>query len=208
MKKEWNVILVICLLFMISPAFAGRFVPQDIPILAGSDTIVLISGTVIAAEVVEIKEGKILYRQNASSPIAYISLTQVAQLKHADGKIDLFSEGKKILSEAEKQALSTQTADCTQAEADAEAKYNPVGPFILSLLGNVILGGLLGLIIPGIYSSSAPTDNDMKLPQDANPQYKDCYREKARKIRKGQVWLGYTVGSFISAVFWVYVLFL
>lgn len=124
------------------------------------------------------------------------------------GKLIYFRKEKKILSEAEKQALSTQTADCTQAEADVEAKYNPAGPFILSLLGSVILGGLLGLIIPGIYSSSAPTDNDMKLPQDGNPQYKDCYREKARKIRKGQVWLGYTVGCFISGVFWVYVLFL
>lgn len=193
MKKMLNYLLLIALTFLLSPVIAGVST-QTHSLLPEQDTIMLKNGKMLIVKSIQLSEKGIKYKQYDSSPYSFLSNKQLSSINYGNGKRDTFIDGKRAVREGANAILSPKEIACEQAQKDIK-KYKPVGAFFITFLFNFFTSPVIGLLPVAFYLSKTPKDKDTKLPDNADADYKDCYRSLAKKKRINVVWSGYILAA-------------
>lgn len=171
----------------------------------GQDMITKISGVVIQAKITKIREFDFYYKKydNLYGRTFKLSNREVIMIKHKEGYIDMFQNGKKI--ELTKYSNKDSIYLVIKAEGDAFKNYKAYKPacmstFLMSGLGTPLLG-----MIPAIKcTSTTPNDKNLNFPDKElikDPNYKKAYVNKAMDMKHRKVWGCWTLGLFVNIGF-------
>ena len=213
--KQLNTIsaIILALFLSINLTFAVTATIPKSPIADGCATIVLKTGDIISANVIQISPTEVKYKRcgKPNDPEMILLLSQVLKIKDADGS-DMWPVSTTIAAPTPALAASTPTPEstsdgramCDKGAMDSRAFYHGENCGAGGVAATTILTSpLIGLIPYGICISTPPANENLNYPDSKlfqNADYQRCYVDAAKvtKTKKHNramltssgIWLG------------------
>lgn len=172
------------------------------------DVIFLRTGEEIQAKILEIGIATIKYKKFENKedlPIYIISKSDIFMIKYEGGTKELFEEEKPISNESIELNVKSASELCTDGRHDAIMNYNTGRPFRAGLIPTLIFApaGLLVSIIVADYKPNMRNLNAPDMSLIKNHDYKRCYVDEVKRMKRRKVWGGFGIGVGINLAVWI-----
>lgn len=172
--------------------------------LVAQDTLIFKNNEIQVVKILEIRTEEVKYKKldNLDGPDFIIKKSELNQIQYSNGKVESLLEAVDIPSVG---ASSFGPAEATFAKGqlDAMKYYRGYKPSGTGTIITTLLFTPAGLIPAIACGSTSPKDKNLGYPNSElfnNPDYRNGYREKAKRIKANKVWTNFGIGLGVNLV--------